>query len=107
MNATDFSVFGYFYSHRAEGLTGSEEDPKDPDYVAKICYTSAIVYAAFVVFCGLQVGVVFLRVLYGLELYCCTIEVLLHRAVTSALCTSPHCCHRALHSAVSSTLVSM
>lgn len=49
-------MFGYFFAHRAEGLTGSEEDPDDPDFVAKICYTSAIVYAVFVVFCGLQVG---------------------------------------------------
>ncbi|KLT45821.1 hypothetical protein CC85DRAFT_226784, partial [Cutaneotrichosporon oleaginosum] len=51
------SVFGYFFAHRAEGLTGSKEDPEDPDFVAKICYTSAIVYAVFVVFCGLQVSV--------------------------------------------------
>ncbi|GMK56608.1 hypothetical protein CspeluHIS016_0304480 [Cutaneotrichosporon spelunceum] len=51
------SVFGYFFAHRAYALTSSEEDPKDPDFVAKLCYTSAVVYAVFMVFCGLQLGV--------------------------------------------------
>lgn len=36
---------------------GSVNDPADPDYVAKICYTAAFVYACFIGFCGCQVGV--------------------------------------------------
>lgn len=68
---SDKLAFGYFYGHRAEGLIGSTKDPKDPDFVAKICYTSAIVYAAFVVFCGLQVGVIVLLLDMNLHIRVC------------------------------------
>lgn len=37
-------------------MTGSTHDPPDPSAVARICYASAFVYAAFVVFCGCQVS---------------------------------------------------
>ncbi|RXK37988.1 hypothetical protein M231_04774 [Tremella mesenterica] len=49
-------AFGSFYSHHAEALTASTEDPRDPDSVARTCYAAAVIYAVFVGFCGLQVG---------------------------------------------------
>lgn len=49
-------AFGSFYARHVEALTGSTEDAKDPDAVARVCYVAAIVYAGFVAFCGLQVG---------------------------------------------------
>lgn len=50
------SAFGSFYSRHVEALTGSTEDAKDPNAVARVCYVAAIVYGAFVAFCGLQVS---------------------------------------------------
>lgn len=60
-NLTTFELipniaFGYFYSIHSEALTGSTEDAKDADKVAKACYAAAIIYAIFVGFCGLQVS---------------------------------------------------
>ena len=49
-------AFGSFYSRHVEALTGSKNDAKDPDRVAKVCYAAAILYAAFIAFCGLQVS---------------------------------------------------
>lgn len=37
-------------------MTGSTHDPKDPSAVARVCYISAMVYAAFIAFCGCQVS---------------------------------------------------
>lgn len=53
---TDRAAFGGFYSRHVEALTGSVNDAKDPDRVAKICYAAAIIYAAFIAFCGMQVS---------------------------------------------------
>ncbi|ORY34650.1 hypothetical protein BCR39DRAFT_513830 [Naematelia encephala] len=50
-------AFGSFYSRHVETLTGANTDAKDPDAVARTCYAAAIVYAAFMVFCGLQMMV--------------------------------------------------
>ncbi|KAL1412537.1 hypothetical protein Q8F55_000283 [Vanrija albida] len=50
-------AFGSFYARHAAALTESKNDPDNPDFVAKVCYTAAFVYAAFVVFCGLQLTV--------------------------------------------------
>ena len=49
-------AFGAFYAKHVEALTGSTEDAEDPDKVARACYGAAIIYAAFTVFCGMQVG---------------------------------------------------
>ncbi|WVQ84510.1 hypothetical protein IAT38_006664 [Cryptococcus sp. DSM 104549] len=62
---TIFSVFGIvillalgsFFSRHVEVLTGSTSDPENPDMVATTCYAAAVIYAAFVVFCGLQMAV--------------------------------------------------
>ncbi|WWC73619.1 uncharacterized protein I206_107591 [Kwoniella pini CBS 10737] len=50
-------ALGSFFGRHVEGLTGSTKDPKDPDHVAKMCYAAAIIYGAFIVFCGLQMAV--------------------------------------------------
>ena len=54
--AYDSVVFGSLYSRHVEALTGSVNDAADPDKVARACYGAAVVYAAFTVFCGLQVS---------------------------------------------------
>jgi len=51
------SVFGYGFTHNWEALMGSEEDPKDGAAVGTTCYIAALIYAAFVAFCGCQLGV--------------------------------------------------
>lgn len=48
--------FGLAFSYRTEAMTGSTHDPPNPSAVARVCYASAFVYAAFVVFCGCQVS---------------------------------------------------
>lgn len=35
---------------------GSKDDPADGQAVANSCYIAAIIYAAFIVFCGCQLG---------------------------------------------------
>jgi ribonuclease kappa len=45
-----------FYQSHVEALTGSTKDAKDPDAVARACYFAAVVYTAFIVFCGSQVS---------------------------------------------------
>ncbi|RSH93206.1 hypothetical protein EHS25_007559 [Saitozyma podzolica] len=50
-------AFGAFYSRHVEALAGSIHDAKDPDAVARVCFYAAIVYAAFVAFCGCQMMV--------------------------------------------------
>ena len=50
------SAFGSFYARHVEALTGSVNDADDPDKVSKACYAAAIIYAAFIAFCGLQVS---------------------------------------------------
>lgn len=49
-------AFGIFYGRHVEALVGSTEDAKDPDAVSRACYAAAIIYAAFIGFCGLQVS---------------------------------------------------
>ncbi|GFZ49721.1 hypothetical protein JCM24511_07124 [Saitozyma sp. JCM 24511] len=51
-------AFGAFYSRHVEALAGSTHDAKDPDAVARVCFYAAIVYAAFVAFCGCQYALV-------------------------------------------------
>ncbi|WVN90875.1 uncharacterized protein L203_106118 [Cryptococcus depauperatus CBS 7841] len=59
---TVFSVFGIvillalgsFFSRHVEVLTGSTNDPTNPDMVARTCYAAAVIYGIFVAFCGLQ-----------------------------------------------------
>lgn len=48
-------ALGSFFSRRVEVLTGSVNDPADPDLVASTCYAAAVIYAIFVAFCGVQV----------------------------------------------------
>ncbi len=36
---------------------GSTADPSDGGAVATMCYTAALVYVAFIVFCSCQLGV--------------------------------------------------
>jgi hypothetical protein len=43
-------------------MTGSTHDPEDPSAVARVCYISAMVYAAFIAFCGCQVSPPFFAV---------------------------------------------
>ncbi|KAI9638804.1 uncharacterized protein MKK02DRAFT_41831 [Dioszegia hungarica] len=50
-------AFGLFYGAHVEALTGSEEDPTDPDAVSRACYVAAAIYAGFIGFCGLQMVV--------------------------------------------------
>ncbi|ORX37638.1 hypothetical protein BD324DRAFT_622693 [Kockovaella imperatae] len=50
-------VLGALYSRHVEALTGSTKDASDPDKVARACYGAAIIYAAFTVFCGMQMMV--------------------------------------------------
>lgn len=35
---------------------GSTEDPEDGMAVATTCYVAALIYAAFILFCGCQLG---------------------------------------------------
>jgi ribonuclease kappa len=53
---TNITAFGLFYGAHVEALTGTNEDPKDPDAVSRACYFAAAIYAAFIAFCGLQVS---------------------------------------------------
>lgn len=48
-------ALGSLFSRRVEVLTGSVNDPADPDLVASTCYAAAVIYAIFVAFCGVQV----------------------------------------------------
>lgn len=50
------AAFGLFYGNHVEALTGTNEDPADPDAVSRACYFAAVIYAAFIAFCGLQVS---------------------------------------------------
>lgn len=43
--------------HDWEAFMGSTEDPADGAAVGTTCYVAALVYAAFAVFCGCQIGV--------------------------------------------------
>lgn len=45
------------FAHDWEAFMGSRDDPADGQAVATTCYIAAIVYAGFVVFCGLQIGI--------------------------------------------------
>jgi hypothetical protein len=55
-NIANTPAFGLFYGAHVEALTGSEEDPTDPDAVSRACYVAAAIYAGFIGFCGLQVS---------------------------------------------------
>lgn len=51
-----WTAFGALFARHAEALAGYEESPKDPGYVARLCYIAGFVYLGFVGFCGLQVS---------------------------------------------------
>ncbi|PWN88173.1 hypothetical protein FA10DRAFT_268389 [Acaromyces ingoldii] len=57
MGVLILSVFGYGFSHNWPAFMGSEENPKDGVAVGETCYVAAMVYGAFIVFCGCQLGV--------------------------------------------------
>jgi ribonuclease kappa len=57
MTQAYLSAFGALFARHAETLVGSEDDPKDPGAVAKLCYLAGFVYVGFLVFCGMQVCV--------------------------------------------------
>ncbi|CAO1630992.1 unnamed protein product [Sympodiomycopsis kandeliae] len=50
------SIIGYGFSHDWEAFMGSRDDPADGQAVATTCYVAALVYAAFILFCGCQLG---------------------------------------------------
>ncbi|KDN39755.1 hypothetical protein K437DRAFT_279320 [Tilletiaria anomala UBC 951] len=51
------TVIGYGFSHNWEAFMGSTRGPKDGQAVGSTCYTVALIYLAFVVFCTCQLGV--------------------------------------------------
>lgn len=54
--ACSFKVtLGFAFDARVEVLTEFTSDPNDPSATAQACFTAAIVYACFLVFCGCQV----------------------------------------------------
>lgn len=44
------------FANHWEAFMGSKEDPEDGMAVATTCYVAALIYAAFVLFCGCQLG---------------------------------------------------
>ena len=46
---------GAAFSRHAEVLLGHKDDPPNGQKVAEMCYSAAVVYAVFVLFCGCQV----------------------------------------------------
>lgn len=54
------SILGGLYRHNHHEFVGGNEDPKDGNAVAGTVFTAVIVYAVFLVFCGLQ-GMLHLR----------------------------------------------
>ncbi|PWN30504.1 hypothetical protein BDZ90DRAFT_229521 [Jaminaea rosea] len=49
-------VIGYGFANHWEAFMGSTEDPEDGMAVATTCYVAALIYAAFILFCGCQLG---------------------------------------------------
>ncbi|KAI1481960.1 hypothetical protein K445DRAFT_356959 [Daldinia sp. EC12] len=54
------SILGGLYRHNHHEFVGGIEDPQDTKAVAGTIFTAVVVYAAFLVFCGLQ-GLLHLR----------------------------------------------
>ncbi|KAI0844026.1 hypothetical protein F5Y00DRAFT_249753 [Daldinia vernicosa] len=54
------SILGGLYRNNHHEFVGGTEDPKDGQAVASTVFTAVVVYAAFLVFCGLQ-GLLHLR----------------------------------------------
>ena len=50
------AIFGYGFSHNWPALMGSKKNPENGAAVGMTCYMSALVYAVFVAFCGLQLN---------------------------------------------------
>ncbi|KAI9749796.1 MAG: hypothetical protein M4579_006731 [Chaenotheca gracillima] len=48
------STIGGLYKSNHHSMTGTTEQPKDGAAVASTIFTAVIVYAVFLVFCGLQ-----------------------------------------------------
>lgn len=44
------------FAYHWEAFMGSKEDPEDGQAVATTCYIAALIYAAFILFCGCQLG---------------------------------------------------
>lgn len=44
------------FGHGWEAFMGSKNDPEDGNAVATSCYVAAMIYAAFILFCGCQLG---------------------------------------------------
>lgn len=55
--AVILAIFGYGFQHNWPALMGSTEDPKDGLAVGQTCYIAALIYIAFIAFCGCQLGV--------------------------------------------------
>ncbi|PWN23666.1 hypothetical protein BCV69DRAFT_243559, partial [Microstroma glucosiphilum] len=49
------AVIGLGFANQWEAFEGSKNDPEDYMGVATACYGAALVYAAFIVFCGSQI----------------------------------------------------
>ncbi|KAI1761002.1 hypothetical protein GGR53DRAFT_469765 [Hypoxylon sp. FL1150] len=54
------SILGGLYRNNHHEFVGGNEDPKDGNAVAGTVFTAVVVYAVFLVFCGLQ-GMLHLR----------------------------------------------
>ncbi|KAI1470281.1 uncharacterized protein F4812DRAFT_456287 [Daldinia caldariorum] len=54
------SILGGLYRSKHHEFVGGADDPKDTEAVASTIFTAVVVYAAFLVFCGLQ-GLLHLR----------------------------------------------
>ncbi|KAK1769609.1 hypothetical protein QBC33DRAFT_556899 [Phialemonium atrogriseum] len=54
------SVLGFLFNKKHHELVGGEDDPDNGPEVAATVFTAVIIYAAFLVFCGLQ-GLLHLR----------------------------------------------
>ncbi|SPO44320.1 uncharacterized protein PSANT_02005 [Moesziomyces antarcticus] len=55
--AVILAIFGYGFQHNWPALMGSTEDPEDGIAVGQTCYVAALIYIAFIAFCGCQLGV--------------------------------------------------
>ncbi|SAM81138.1 uncharacterized protein UBRO_02763 [Ustilago bromivora] len=55
--AVILAIFGYGFQHNWPALMGSTEDPEDGNAVGTTCYIAALIYIAFIAFCGCQLGV--------------------------------------------------
>lgn len=54
---TQLKQFFLIPAHNWEAFMGSTNDPEDGVAVGTTCYVAALIYGAFVLFCGCQIGV--------------------------------------------------